>query len=599
MVMKKHLLNAGLSVAFLMLTNVVWAFGTVDALTGRVAVINIDGDTRTLSVGERIQTSETIVTGADSEVLIKTDDDGVVFLKPNSKLVVEAYSAKGSEKDIITLRLLKGSFRGANGFIGNNETQHYQVRTPNAVVGLKEADFQVELFDDLGRTNTVTKVNSGEIVLKSRGISLNVAANQFGSAPSNAPPQILDEGPSGTFSHGKLDDKAEQLFKSKSSSNALRFQKNDGGQGNGSLTSSSRIPPNCAGDNPAQRNLDDFISAYERGDIAYIQRRLDPSMIGYGAFLNSMMQDISAQKQIRFLIQNRNAQCGTDLAVINFTWEKRYLDLVTFQPRLQTGQASVLTYLKAGEWRLSGISGDNPFASSLNVSSSLTAIPRSVSFASLPQSCVAAPTSTLSGTATASINVVTAGAPAACAPNNASIVCSIFGFAGTGLSNTVTCSGATVVGVGIPATGSLATSSTGPSSGTSPVTKVIPVTGTAGGQNASGTVTCQANVVFPAGAPVCSVSASSIATQFKLISPSQAGAGSIQIEAIVSNGDHELITLNETTSGIFVGSNLSIAGGAVIPNNGAITINGPTSITFKYTNPTTGAVSTSFFRVTP
>jgi len=594
--MKKYLLYAGLFVAILFATNLAWAFGTVDSVAGKVTVINVDGDTRALSAGGRVEVHETVVTGKGSEVLIKTDDNGVVFLGSNSKFVVEAYSAKGNEQDNFAVRLLKGVFRGVTGFIGKTAPTHYRLHTPTAVLGIRGTDYQLEVKSD----ETFAKVNSGEISLKSRGISVNVAANQFAVATGNEPPHLLDAAPAGLFGSNQLDDKIELLINTNADDKALQLQQEEQKRGGGSAASGeTRIPRNCAGDNPAQRTLDDFIHAYERGDVGYIQRRLDPSMIGYGAFLSGMMDDINAQKQIRFLIQNRNAQCGSDLAVINFRWEKRFLDLVTFQPRLQTGQASVLTYLKAGEWRLSGISGDNPFASNLNTSASLTAVPRSTSLAGLPQTCAPAPTSTLTGTSTASINVATVGAPAACVPSTASIVCSIAGFAGTGLSNTVSCSGATVVGIGIVATGSAAHSSTGPSSGTVLITQSIPVSGSAGGQNASGTVTCQANVTYPAGAPVCSVTATTIATQFKLASPSQAGAGTAQIEAIASNGDHELITLTETTPGIFVGSGFNVAGGAVVPNNGVTSVNGPTNITFKYTNPKTGAIATSFFRVTP
>ncbi|MDO9175275.1 MAG: hypothetical protein Q7V62_10765, partial [Actinomycetota bacterium] len=36
----------------------------------------------------------------------------------------------------------------------------------------------------------------------------------------------------------------------------------------------------------AQNAFNDFLRAYERGDIAMLQRHLDPSMIGYGQFLD-------------------------------------------------------------------------------------------------------------------------------------------------------------------------------------------------------------------------------------------------------------------------------------------------------------------------
>jgi FecR protein len=599
--MKRILLNTSLMLTLLMVSYDILAFGTVEAVVGNVSVINFDGDTKALIVGSYVESSETIVTGKESEVVIKTDDDGVVFLKSNSKLVVESFSANGNEKDNFAVMLLKGSLRSITGFIGKTAPKRFHLKTPTAVIGIRGTDYQVEIGESAKLTGTFTKVSSGEISLTSRGISVNVAANQFAVASDSAPPQLLESAPAGLFGANQLDEKMDALIKANAGGTALQIQQADQKRGGGDAASGeARIARNCAGDNPAQRTLDEFIQAYERGDIAYIQRRLDPAMVGYGPFLNGMMEDVNAQKQIRFLIQNRNAQCGSDLAVINFRWEKRYLDLVTFQPRLQTGQASVLTYLKAGEWRLSGISGDNPFASTLNRAALLTTSIKAISFAGLPKTSTPSATSTFTGTASADILVGANGLPAACSPDNTTVHCNIGAFTGVGLSNTVSCSGATVAGISFVSAGSIPFTSTGPALATGVTVLVtVPVAGGASGQNASGTVSCSVGIDYPPGAPIFTVTATTIATQFKLTSPNQAGAGSVQIEATANNGDRELLTLNETTPGTFTRSGFNIAGGAVVQNNGVISINAPTIITFKYTDSKTRAITSSFFRVTP
>lgn len=599
--MTKRLIHICLFCTCFFISHATWAFGTAQALVGDVSVINFDGDTRALLEGGRVETFETVVTGNKSEVIIKTDDEGVVFLKSNSKFTVEAYRANGNDQDIFTVRLLKGAFRGVTGFIGKTAPKHYRLNTATAVIGIRGTDYEVVVVEDGNHASTYAKVNVGEISLKNRGISINIAANQFGVAINNASPQLLDAPPDGLFAPSLLNEKVDQLSTGDSAVAAMQAQVNEEKRSGGKAASGQyHIAKNCTGDNPAQRTLDEFIQAYERGDIGFIQRRLDPAMIGYGPFLNGMMEDVNAQKQTRFLIQNRNAQCGSDLAVINFRWEKRYLDLVTFEPRLQTGQASVLTYLKAGEWRLSGISGDNPFASGLNISTSLFVTPSTASFASLPKTSTPSATSTFTGTASADILVGANGLPATCNPDNASVHCNLGAFTGVGLSNTVSCSGASVAGVSFVAAGSIPFTSTGPALATGVTVLVnVPVAGSTSGQNASGTVSCSVAIDYPPGAPIFTVSPSTIGTQFKLVTPNRAGAGSVQIQASTSNGDTEQFTLTETSPGIFTRSGFNIAGGPVAPNSGAINITGPTTITFRYTDPKTLAITNSTFRVSP
>lgn len=581
------------------------AFGQVDAVVGKAAATNIDGETRILSDGGRVEVGEVLTTGEGAELLIKTDDNGIILLRPNSKFIVEIFRAKGNDQDAFIAKLMKGAFRGVTGFVGKNNPKRYSLKTPTATIGVRGTDYQLEILENTSgsQSGTYAKVNSGEISMTNRGIHVNVAENQLALASAIAPPQLIDSVPAGLFSAGKLDGKAESIVQASNADDAIKAQQDEQKRGAGSVASGeTRIPKSCASDNPAQRTLDDFIKAYERGDIAYIQRRLDPSMIGYGTFLNSMMEDVNAQKQIRFLIQNRNVQCGSDLAVINFRWEKRYLDLTTFTPRLQTGQASVLTYLKAGEWKLSGITGDNPFASSLNSSSAtLTLGLTQASYSSFPQSCSPSPTSTLSGVASASESIIgNIAPPSSCSPSTPP-PCSIAGFIGTA-SGTVTCTGTPAVTAFYTVTGSIPFSSTGASGSSISVISNIPVSGNSGnGQTASGFLNCTATITYPVGAPVCAVTPFIAGVGITLSSQSLIGLGSAQVEAVASNGDREVFVLNDTSgpAGTLKKPGFNVAGGPVVPNNGVMSINGPTNITFRYVDAKTGAVTTSVLRVTP
>lgn len=590
-----------LLIAGLMMSAQVWAFGRVEAVVGKSFAINTDGQTRALAQGERVEAGDTLVTEGQAELLIVTDDQGLLALRDNSRLVLEAYRAKGNAQDVLAIKLLKGALRSVTGFIGTSAPKNYRLTTTTATIGIRGTDYEAALIEAGLQAGTYSRVNTGEIAMTNRGITINVQAKQIGYSPTNAVPQLLDAPPDGVFGSASLDAKLEALQKQMAPETESRLQDKQKEQryaAGATPSGEARVPASCALDTPAQKGLDEFFRAYEAGNIALIQRRLDPAMIGYGAFINNMMEDINNQKQTRFLIQDRTAQCGPDLTVISFRWEKRFLDLVTFKPVLVTGRASVLTYLKGNEWRLSGITGDNPFATSLSTeAATLTAIPPNASFASLPQSCVPGPTSTLTGVATATVPLLSG------PPLNPSCTqftvpsCSIAGNVGTVTSTSLSCSGLPPTATVYSATGSVPFSSTGPASSTALVSQVIPVSGNNGAETATGTVTCQAVINYPTGAPVCGVAPGLIAVQLTLKSGNQARGGSAQVEALASNGDREVFVLAESTPGTFIINGIPVAGGRPTRGDGRINLTGPVTLTLRFLDPKTGALSAVQFNI--
>lgn len=364
---RKHMLKTGILLVTLLMAAPTWAFGVAQNIVGDVTVLSLEGEARPLVKGERIALHETVVTAGDSEVLVKMDDQGLLLLKANSKLLIQLFK-KSAKQNIFIAVLSRGSLQGEAATISTTKSSQHRITTPYGKVFLDNAQYEISLATHSNKPATFVKVNKGQGKLSTRGISVNLKPNDLAKSTTGEAPQLLVIEPDHLFAESKLTGALQQASKKNAQRQATKASVAEG-----------KVAGNCAGDNPAQKVLDQFINAYERGDVAYIQRRLDPSMIGYGALLNGMMKDVSAQKQIRFLIQNKNVQCGPDLAVVNFTWEKRFLDLVTFRPRLQTGQAAVLTHLKAGEWKLSGISGDNPFASKLSKPTTLIATPKAIS----------------------------------------------------------------------------------------------------------------------------------------------------------------------------------------------------------------------------
>lgn len=134
----------------------------------------------------------------------------------------------------------------------------------------------------------------------------------------------------------------------------------------------------CSTRHGAARTLQELTEAYERNDLLTFQSRLDPSLPGFQRFIDGAQQDFARQKQMRMHLKDVQLQCGPDVTAINVTWEKRFLEVTTFQPALLTGRMSVLLHRASGVWRLAAVGGDTPFGSSASGTAGELSVPLSV-----------------------------------------------------------------------------------------------------------------------------------------------------------------------------------------------------------------------------
>lgn len=112
----------------------------------------------------------------------------------------------------------------------------------------------------------------------------------------------------------------------------------------------------------ARRAFDELAHAYERADLAGMRALLDPGFIGHQRFLDAAQRDFHALRLVRIHLAQPRIVAGSDVAVIQAGWEKRFVDAATFQPALLSGQVTVLMHRTPSGWRLAALSGDSPFA---------------------------------------------------------------------------------------------------------------------------------------------------------------------------------------------------------------------------------------------
>lgn len=122
----------------------------------------------------------------------------------------------------------------------------------------------------------------------------------------------------------------------------------------------------------ALKALDEFIQAYEAGNVNLLRTKLDPSLIGFQRLIDGMIQDSNRYKQIRLHLLNTQVLAGPDVAVIQTGWEKRFLDVAGMRPGLFEGRSMFLMHREGDGWRLAAFSGDNPFSSQSGVLGQLT-----------------------------------------------------------------------------------------------------------------------------------------------------------------------------------------------------------------------------------
>ena len=110
-----------------------------------------------------INEGDEMTTGSDGYVHLRTVDNGVLILRPNSRAKVTAYhvDAQDPANTRIKLELFDGVARSISGDAVKKAPQNFRFNTPVAAIGVRGTDFTV--FTDLNSTRI--SVASGGIVM--------------------------------------------------------------------------------------------------------------------------------------------------------------------------------------------------------------------------------------------------------------------------------------------------------------------------------------------------------------------------------------------------------------------------------------------------
>jgi hypothetical protein len=172
----------------------------VSLVEGDVTVMAADKKRRKVTVGDYLVEGDSIITGKDSELHLDMEDGGYISVRPNTKMRIVKYQAKGEATDTGVFGLLEGGFRSLTGWIGKYSRANYTVRTPTATIGIRGTDHEPYVIpkgSSEGDPGTYDKVNEGGSYIQTAGGRAEVSPNQAGfvSNEKGARPRLLKEIP--------------------------------------------------------------------------------------------------------------------------------------------------------------------------------------------------------------------------------------------------------------------------------------------------------------------------------------------------------------------------------------------------------------------
>jgi hypothetical protein len=333
------------------------AAGSIEATTGPAQIESIARELRLATVKSRVNYGETLITAA-AELRVRLDDGALLVLRPNSRLTVTRLIARGRATDAVELSLLTGAARVLTGWVGRADGE-VQIETPHGRAAIRGNEAEVAV----GADGTFVRAIDGNARADNAAGSVSVASGNTARLSSVGRPQLLAGGAPGTMSRPLVLLGEAQRNAQNQAIAAQRVAIAANRSGGVNERGNARISDACAGDVSAPNAFDDFVRAYELGNVPHLNERLSGTLIGRQGVLDGALLDATRRRQVRFHFKDTQWQCGPDLTVINTSWEKRFLDSATLTPAVLTGRFSVLMQKERGEWKFAAFSGDNPFIS--------------------------------------------------------------------------------------------------------------------------------------------------------------------------------------------------------------------------------------------
>lgn len=175
-------------------------FATVWRIRGEVAATGA-GKERRLREGDPVYVGERVRAASLGEAVLKTDDAGIVAIRPGTEFVAERFAADDKPTDSLTVRLFTGSLRVISGWIARTNRSGHNIVTPSATIGIRGTDHEPYVLsaelaaNTTNKEGTYDKVNRGGTTMEVGDNKLDIDAGKVGFV--RAPAKVGKENKSG------------------------------------------------------------------------------------------------------------------------------------------------------------------------------------------------------------------------------------------------------------------------------------------------------------------------------------------------------------------------------------------------------------------
>lgn len=151
--MKKHIIL--FVFAIITSINLFASQGLFMVVKGTVKTISKDNLETPAKVGTKVFAGDTVITDTDSRAKIVMSDRNVINISPNTKMKIEEYISDTKNKNV-KISLLEGKIRNNVEQKYDNDKNKFEVKTPNAVAGVRGTQFITSYYDSNKTTEVIT-----------------------------------------------------------------------------------------------------------------------------------------------------------------------------------------------------------------------------------------------------------------------------------------------------------------------------------------------------------------------------------------------------------------------------------------------------------
>jgi len=166
---------------------------------------------RQLHEGDPVYVGERVRANALSEATLKTEDAGVVAVRPSTEFVAESFSAQDKPTDNFNMRIVSGSLRVISGWIAHTNRSGHTITTPSATIGIRGTDHEPYVlppqlaaatsnpagtYDKVNRGGTTMQVGENKLDIDTGRVGFVRAAIKQRALMTILLPVLLDKVPS-------------------------------------------------------------------------------------------------------------------------------------------------------------------------------------------------------------------------------------------------------------------------------------------------------------------------------------------------------------------------------------------------------------------